>query len=233
MIPKIPGRPRVARLQIVLLCMLVAAASSHGATPDPGAPVRESAARHADKNEYGVALAMGGETARAESVFVSLLSNVSGDQRALNNLGNLHLIQGEYGVSLAFYDRALRRDSTEAGVHLNRATALVLMGDAERAEQSAAIGVRLAGGMDKAGALLGLKIERSAEPSKAAGQSLVSKEEIRALLRSAAAAVPRDTTAAVGGGAGLRAVKTASTWRSAGPRGADRSDAASLLYWKR
>ena len=185
-------------------------------------------------SDYGVTLALLGETAQAESVFVTLLSDVRGDARALNNLGNLRLLKGELGVALAFYDRALRGDSAEAGIHLNRATALMLMGDDARAEQSAAMGVRLAGGVDKANALLGLKNQPAADEPKAAEKAYVTKEDVRALLRRAAAAVPADTSgpgaAAVHPGNGK---KKAPTWRSAGPRASDMTEAASVLYWKR
>jgi len=198
------------------------------ATTAQAAPERSSLQ---DRSEYGVALALSGETARAESVFVSLLSNVRGDARALNNLGNLRLLRGELGVALAFYDRALRGDSTEAGIHLNRATALMLMGDDARAEQAAAIGVRLAGGVDKASALLGVKSQEPNPDSKAAEKAYVSKEEVRALLRRAAAAVPTDTSATPGPAGAPK--KKAPNWRSAGPRAAERSEAASVLYWKR
>jgi tetratricopeptide (TPR) repeat protein len=186
------------------------------------------------QTEYGVTLAMAGEAARAESVFVSLLSHSRGDARALNNLGNLRLLKGEIGVALAFYDRALRGDSTDAGIHLNRATALMLMGDEPRAQEAAATGVRLAGGVDQAGELLGLKSDNPKEAGKAAEKTVVSKGEIQALLHSAAAAVPTDTSHAAGkAGAAGAAGKKAPTWRSAGPRASDGSEAAVVLYWKR
>src|SRR6266481_7519779 len=54
--------------------------------------------------EYGIALALAGADARAESAFVSLLSHVPGDARALNNLGNTHLLRGDLDVALAFYE---------------------------------------------------------------------------------------------------------------------------------
>src|SRR5437773_1031935 len=112
-----------------------------------------------DRSEFGVTLAMSGEEARAESLFITMLSHTRGDARALNNLGNLRLLRGETGVALAFYERALRGDSLDAGIHLNRATALMLLGDKVRSEQAFTVGVKLAGGVDKAQALLGLPPE--------------------------------------------------------------------------
>src|SRR5262245_61618575 len=91
--------------------------------------------RAADRSsEYGGTLAVSGEEARAESLFITMLSHTRGDARALNNLGNIRLLRGETGVALAFYERALRGDSLDAGIHLNRATGLLLIGDKERAE---------------------------------------------------------------------------------------------------
>lgn len=196
-----------------------------------GARAAQDASTLRGKTQLGVALAMSGDAARAESVFVSLLSDSRGDARALNNLGNLRLLSGELGVALAFYDRALHGDSADAGIHLNRATALMLMGDEERARRAAAEGVRLAGGLDKADALLGLKSESGSTPKAAAG-AYISKDEVRALLRRAARAVPSDTVyAAPPAAAGAHRKPPA--WRSAGPRGADRSGAPDVLYWKR
>ena len=108
------------------------------------------------RGEYGVTLAMSGEEARAESLFITMLSHTKGDVRALNNLGNIRLLRGETGVALAFYDRALRGDSLDAGIHLNRATALMVIGDKERSEKSFARGVHLAGGVEQAEVPLGI-----------------------------------------------------------------------------
>lgn len=186
------------------------------------------------KSQMGVTLAMSGQTARAESVFVSLLSDVRGDARALNNLGNLRLLRGDLGVALAFYDRALRGDTTDAGIHLNRATALMLMGDDARAQEAAACGVKLAGGLEKAETLLGLRSESSrGELRKAAEKKYVSKDEVRAMLLQASKGVPSESEKPGSkDGVAPGTKKKAPTWRSAGPRATDASDAAVVLYWK-
>lgn len=186
----------------------------------------------ADRADMGVTLAMSGELARAESLFVSLLSDTRGDSRALNNLGNLKLLAGDLGVALAFYDRAARGDSADAGIQLNRATALLLMGDDARATEAAATGVRLAGGLEKAQALLGLKSDGPAE--RADKRAFVNRSEIKAMLKNAAAGVPNAAPKpAAGAGAATAKPKSGTAWRSAGPRAADQSDAANVLYWKR
>src|SRR5690349_23088275 len=129
------------------------------------------AAETDSRGEYGVTLAVSGEEARAESIFVTMLSHTKGDARALNNLGNLRLLRGEAGVALAFYERALRGDSMDAGIHLNRATALMLIGDKDRSAASFARGVNLAGGVDQAEALLGLGPERTASDRTASDRT--------------------------------------------------------------
>jgi len=182
--------------------------------------------------DYGVTLAISGDPARAESVFVSMLSHTHGDARALNNLGNLRLLRGETGVALAFYDRALRADSLDPGIHLNRATALMLIGDDARSQAAYAEGVRLAGGVQHAQDLMGLPPE-VAPTDRAAQKTMLDAEQIRAMLKRAAASVPSDTSKAGGAAMPAAAGKKPSAWRSAGPRASDGSDSSRLLYWKR
>ena len=168
------------------------------------------------RGEYGVTLAISGEEARAESVFVTMLSHTRGDARALNNLGNLRLLRGETGVALAFYDRALKGDSLDPGIHLNRATALMMLGDQQRSQQAFAVGVKLAGGLEPAQALLGLPPE-SQQPAE-----------------KAAASVPKDSLRIMDSSVSTGAAGThKSAWRSAGARASDGSDTPLILYWKR
>ena len=198
-------------------------------------PVVAQGQRPKVSGDLGVALAMQGEASRAESVFVSMLSHSRGDARALNNLGNMRLLRGDIGVALAFYDRALRGDSADAGIHLNRATALMLMGDEARSREAAQAAIRLAGSAAAAEKLLGLAPD-DADASRAANATaLISKDEVRAMLRGAAAAVPTDTANLAGRGA-TPTKKRASEWRGAGSRASDPTDnssSANLLYWKK
>src|SRR5216117_2671745 len=146
-------------------------------------PASVWAAASDSRSEFGVTLALSGEGARAESLFITMLSHTRGDARALNNLGNIRLLRGETGVALAFYDRALRGDSLDAGIHLNRATALMMIGDEVRASEAFAIGVRLAGGVERAQALLGLTPEKQ-PTERAARKTAIDAEQLRARLRS-------------------------------------------------
>jgi Flp pilus assembly protein TadD len=184
------------------------------------------------RGDYGVTLAIGGEEARAESIFVTMLSHTRGDARALNNLGNLRLLRGETGVALAFYERALRGDSLDGGIHLNRAAALMMIGDQERSEREFAVGVKLAGGVDRAQALLGLPPETQ-PTERAARKTAIDAEQLRAMLRRAATSVPRDTVRLLDSAISTGAAKRPSAWRSAGARASDGSDTPQLLYWKR
>jgi hypothetical protein len=92
--------------------------------------------------------------------------------------------------------------------------------------------VRLAGGLENAQALLGIK--NDAAPQRADKKAFVNKSEIQAMLRNAASAVPNAAPKpAAGANANTSKPKSGTAWRSAGPRASDQSDAANVLYWKR
>ena len=183
------------------------------------------------RSEYGVSLAVSGEEARAESLFITMLSHTKGDARALNNLGNIRLLRGETGVALAFYERALRGDSLDAGIHLNHATALMLIGDKERSEKAFAIGVKLAGGVEPAEALLGIPPASKQPTEKAAKKTAIDPEQVRAMLKQAAKTIPNVKVEPASTAKATN--KDQSAWRSAGPRASDGSETTQLLYWKR
>jgi len=202
--------------------------------------VSGSAALAADKDtktdsraDYGVTLAIGGSETQAESIFVSMLSHTRGDARALNNLGNLRLLRGESGVALAFYDRALKGDAADPGIFLNRATALMLLGDQKRSEEAFATGIKMAGGYDKAMILLNLPPD-GAPVDRGAKKTAINPEQLKSMLKRAAATVPKDQIKVVDSEVAAQpGSKTSSTWRSAGARASDGSEASTLLYWKR
>jgi tetratricopeptide (TPR) repeat protein len=184
--------------------------------------------------DYGITVALLGQTARAESVFIALLSRSRGDPRALNNLGNVALLRGEPELALSYYGRAAATDTLDGGIVLNEATALTLMGDDESARERAAEGIRLAGGPHAAGYLLGLQYS-GAERAKASRQAYLSKDELEALLRVAAGRVPTDSVRVVPDSTATNRVphtRHVPVWRSAGARAGDQ-DAAALVYWKR
>jgi tetratricopeptide (TPR) repeat protein len=218
----------------VALIVTNTAAGAAETTAASGVPDNDVATQ-SQRSEYGIALAMSGESLEAESVFASLLSSTPGDARALTNLGNLRVMKGEFGVALAFYDKALRAVPDEAGVVLDRAIALLLIGDTERAEAEAARAVTLAGGESQADWLLGLSSAEPGPTSRASEKQFLSKDQIRALLQAAARRVPRSPAPSLAAhdsvSSEARARRPNSTWRSAGTRASDGGDVATMLYW--
>lgn len=232
----------VAAVAALLLAALVAAfapsmANAQQATAIAADSEATRPAGDDSRCEYGIALAMAGEVKQAESVFVAVLSSSPGDARALANLGNLRVLEGDLDVALVFYNQAVKADAADAGIKLNRATTLMLMGDMNRAELEAGEAVKQAGGEEAAAKLIGLSAESDAAESRGSDKPFVSKQEIRALLSAAKSRVPGDSVAA---GAATDSTRTkprdgkkSTTWRSAGPRAGDSGDIAAVLYWKR
>jgi tetratricopeptide (TPR) repeat protein len=216
----------------VLIAALLSAAA--GASPSGEAD------RLAAIDEYAVTLALTGDFARAESLFVSLLSSSPKDARALNNLGNLYLIRGEPEIAEAFYGQAMIADTTDFGIPLNLAIALMLSGRNEAAGIRAAEAIEKAGGIDKAASLLSLRSDEiDSKGSDATSKAYLSKKEVMALLKTAGSAVPaisgseanQDSTAASEIKPSGQQTKPAA-WRSAGLRGSDLNEMSTSLYWK-
>ena len=232
-------RGEAARLARVAVCFsaLILWVPSAAAVAQDGS---ESTNNTALRTEYGVTLALGGQTEEAERVFVSVLSEDPENAGTLNNLGNLYLARGDVDVALAFYRTAALADSTDPGIVLNRSIALMLLGDETGAEAEATRGLEMAGGGAAARIILGLPGgEQPDELAKAAEGAFLTQEEIAALLDAAASSVPSDTTASAPGGS-LNAVSGTTsetvtqpkTWRSAGPRASEGSELSTMLYWK-
>jgi tetratricopeptide (TPR) repeat protein len=231
-------RRRIGVSAVWLLCLTLGLAARVHAAAGPDSLAARPAAPPdaAGLNAYGISLALAKEPDRAEAAFFSVLSQRRGDGRAYNNLGNLHLMKGDYAVALSYYDSALRADSADAGVHLNRAAVLLLLGDEANALDAAALAAQLAGGEEQAGALLGLR-EGGRDSSRAAEKKRLSPAEMRALLKKASRAVPpasRKAPAApnVERGQGKRTP----AWRSGTTRATEApsdAEAATVLYWKR
>jgi Flp pilus assembly protein TadD len=191
--------------------------------------------------DLGITLALSGDNARAESVFISLLSHSPRDSRALTNLGNLHRVRGEPDLALAFYERAGKLDSLDAGIILNQAVALMLLNNQDMAEVRARRGIEMAGGVPEASSLLGLRrAEQEVEArgaDKSAEKPHIAKNEVAALLSAARQTVPADSTQV--GGKSQSQVQSrqpgqpARTFRSAGTRASGESVVADMIYWKR
>jgi len=222
-------RDRAVARAIALAALCVVAATGGGAAR-AGEPA--ALARLCD---LGIALAQSGRDSRAESVFVALLSRAPHDARALNNLGNVHLLRGDPELAAAFYESAGLADSADAGIMLNLALAARLAGDEEHALLIAEAGVRRAGGSVEAARLLGLALESPADSlAKASRRPRLVREQAIELLRAAARSVPVDSTARRGPAPGSASgTARAPVWRLAGARGDTPADAALVAYWKR
>jgi Tfp pilus assembly protein PilF len=189
------------------------------------------------KCDLGVTLALSGNYAKAESVFVSLLSQSPRDPRALANLGNVYLIRGEPDVALAFYGRAAAMDTSDAGIVLNQAVALMLLNDQEGADARARAGIEKAGGVNEAASLLGLRAAEQEADSRAADKGgdkpHIAKSEITSLLAAAKRSVPVDSSGAAASDQAQPAGKqSARSFRSAGTRASQESVVADMIYWK-
>jgi tetratricopeptide (TPR) repeat protein len=198
--------------------------------PPPAAPA-EPSPPHQLECEYGITLALSGKTAAAESVFISLLSHSPGDARALNNLGNLALFDGDAAAALAFYRQAAVADTADPGIVLNEATTLMLLGKEDAAVKTAAKGVDRAGGFDLAAGYLGLFYTGDASQLPRGEKKSIRREEALMLLRAAAGKVPADSTKA--GAPTKKEKKPAPYWRLASPRAGDDGDLPAVVYWKR
>lgn len=226
---RFPYSHGVGALAMIALCGL---ASESRAAPADSAESRL-------RLEYGTFLALDGRTAAAESIFVSILSSRPGDPGALTNLGNLGLLHGEYQLARAFYGEAMKSDSADAGIRLNCAISFLLEGRTPEATAEATSALQRSGGLPGALALLGIRATRlTTDQPKGEGTPFLDEEELIAVLNAAVAAVPEDSARA--GTDSLPSPPpppsrpaTQAVWRSAGPRAADQTETATILYWKR
>ena len=186
--------------------------------------------------DYGITLALQDNLDEAMGVFASMLSSTPNDPRALNNLGNVHLLKNEMETAKVFYEQALDQED-DPGTRLNYSISLMLMGDVDGARHEATMAANKAGGQKEAAALLGLSFT---EEGKASDSARASKSEIMDLLQNALAEVPDSTTADSvqarrTGKNGKDQKKKPGVWRSGGPRSSDAQGVAelhNLLYWK-
>ena len=185
--------------------------------------------------DFGITRAFSGQRGEARAAFLSILGQAPGEARALNNLGNLSVLDGDLSLARAFYERARIADSLDAGIRLNLATAWMLEGNGERAQAEAAIGLDLAGGLRAARRLLGLREEAAdrAAPSKEAPAAHVTRAEVRALLEAALKNVPADSLHLGVASSPARGRGKVPRSRPAGPRASGDMDALDVLYWKR
>jgi tetratricopeptide (TPR) repeat protein len=237
-------RRSLTKLAVIMLMVTVVIALAGKGLPQGGFSYSETVAGPEDldlRAEYGVALALCGDLARSERMFMSILAIAPGDARAWVNLGNLHLLRGDTGVALASYDRARAADSMDAGILLNTSIALMIAGRAGEAQRQASRALLLAGSLEEACSLLGISRGwLEAEESRSAETPILSKDEVLSLLKKVASSVPADSAGVGASGDTLRSIPPnppadrmkPRAWRPAGTRSADRTDLAMTLYWK-
>lgn len=185
--------------------------------------------------DQAIWLALTGRFAAAESLFVQRLADPDDHLAARNNLGNIHLLRGQFDEALAAYDSVLVRAPREAGTLLNRALLEHLQGDSLAAARDAASGIALAGGEGAAAWLMGIG-HQPADPVDRSGPRVrISPDRVRELLELARRAVPPDSLER----GPLRPTTSRPAARSkdrplnlttSGARGA--VDEARVLYWK-
>jgi tetratricopeptide (TPR) repeat protein len=215
--------PGVARVCALLLGAGLLVHAPSWASPGPTTTRAEAQCAR------GLIAARAGQLASAESLFVAMLSGAPRDGRALTNLGNLALLRGDHSVALVFYDRAVLADTLDGGIRLDRALVLALLGHERESQFEAREGIRLAGGLTAAGALLGLRREASEEEPRAAAGSSLTQQEVRNLLKDSLKKLPVDSTRTAAQGH----PRPEPPRRIAGARAEEVSEAGMHLYWKR
>ena len=179
--------------------------------------------------EVAIGWAMRGDLDRARRFFLDRYLADSTDAMALNNLGNLALVDGRVTGALRLYEKAELSDSSDGGILLNCGVATALLADTTRAMDLFAKAKELAGGEHAALELLNIDAKwssdssgtRGAKPSSRFFKALPSSRAldaltVRRLLTQAKSSVSRDT---------------AQTARAS--RAADPSITELPLYWKR
>ncbi len=179
-------------------------------------------------NRLALVYALEGKLAEARVEWSRMLAVNPADAAALNNLGNVQLLEGRADSASATSEkaRALERDP---GTLLNHGLARWAQGDEAGADRSFSAALALLPEPGAAERLLGL-------PPPAAGQASpprrLTSEEIRQRLRQAASRVPKmDAKAASGSPAEPgRPAKVVS--KVSGARATDLSSATRVVYWK-
>jgi tetratricopeptide (TPR) repeat protein len=178
------------------------------------------------ENQLALVHALDGRLAAAAGIWDSVLVADRSNATALNNRGNVALLEGRADEAAKYYDRA-RSSEQDPGTILNQGLAAWAQGDTKGAD--ARFGEALALLPDPAAAerLLGL-------PAPAGGHAETRRltvEEIRQRLHLAAQRVPRqDANVQDPGAARGNPAKVVS--KVSGARASDLRSSARVMYWK-
>ena len=172
--------------------------------------------------KLGIIYAQNGQRDAARAEFMKLIEIPQGRPAALTNLGNLAFLEGRVDEALESYEQAAALDDEDPGILLNAGLAFKMLGETEKADQTFAVAVEMAGGVEKASYLLGLHTVDDTGRGKA---SKVTADELRQMLVKADANVPKTDTKAE------KSDKPKVTTRPGGSRAAE-AVGEQNLYWK-
>ena len=172
--------------------------------------------------QLGIIYAQNGQRDAARVEFMKLVEVPAGRPAALTNLGNLAFLEGEVEVALESYQQAAALDPEDPGILLNAGLAFKMLGETEKAEETFAAAVEMAGGVEKASYLLGLHTVDDTGRGKA---SKVTADELRQMLVKAETSVPKTETKTE------KQEKPQVTTRPGGSRAAE-AVGEQTLYWK-
>jgi tetratricopeptide (TPR) repeat protein len=179
-------------------------------------------------NQLALVYALEGKLVEARAEWARLLAADPADATALNNLGNVQLLEGRADSASATYDRALALER-DPGTLLNQGLARWAQGDEAGADKSFNAALALLPDPGDAERLLGL-------PEPAGGQASpprrLTSEEIRQRLRQAAGRVPKMDAQAESGSPVEPGRPTKVVSKVSGSRAADPANATRVLYWK-
>ena len=175
------------------------------------------------RSQLGKIYAQQGHKEQARQEFVKLLEVPAGRAAALTNLGNLAFVDGQVGEAIASYEQAAALDAKDPGILLNLGLAFKVSDQPEKADQTFAQAVEMAGGVEKASYLLGLPTGDDTSRGKV---SKMTADEMRQMLAKAQTQVPKT---------GTEAKKVAEKPEVASRPGGARADqlvGEQSLYWK-
>ena len=172
--------------------------------------------------KLGIIYAQNGNRDAARAEFMKLIETPEGRPAALTNLGNLAFLEGRVEEALESYEQASALDEEDPGILLNAGLAFKMLGETEKADQTFAVAVEMAGGIEQASYLLGLHTAQDTGRGKA---SKVTADELRQMLVKADANVPKTDQKAE------KSDKPNVTTRPGGSRAAE-AVGEQTLYWK-
>jgi len=180
------------------------------------------------QNQFALVHALDGRVVEAAAIWDSLLQANPADATALNNRGNVALLEGRASEAARYYDRARTLDR-DPGTILNQGLAAFAQGDVAGADVRFGEALALLPDPAAAERLLGLPapVPGNAEPRR------LTVEEIRQRLHLAAQRVPKQDPNALPQDPGAPQGNPAKVVsKVSGARASDLRSSARVMYWK-